>query len=208
MKRFSLLFKLFMGNLLLVGIVIAIGLIVSYRHLNTSYMRHNRTNQDRTAELTARYFQDLWPVPDSQAQKAAGQILDGSEMRFTVIAADGRVLGDSIADPASMDNHNTPDRPEIAAALEGRNGADTRLSKTTKVEYRYITRPVRQDGKVVALVRLAMPVRTIAADRALIKDALFWTVLATVGAAAALAMLMSWTTICSALPSTRPLTSP
>ncbi|MDP6046703.1 MAG: ATP-binding protein [Phycisphaerae bacterium] len=192
MKRFSLLFKLFMGNLLLVGIVIAIGLIVSYRHLNTSYMRHNRTNQDRTAELTARYFQDLWPVPDSQAQKAAGQILDGSEMRFTVIAADGRVLGDSIADPASMDNHNTPDRPEIAAALEGRNGADTRLSKTTKVEYRYITRPVRQDGKVVALVRLAMPVRTIAADRALIKDALFWTVLATVGAAAALAMLMSW----------------
>ena len=192
MKRFGLLIKLFMGNLLLVGVVIAVGLIVSYQHLNTSYMQHNRTNQDRTAELTARYFQDLWPVSDPQAQKAASQLLDGSEMRLTVIASDGRVLGDSIADPASMDNHNTPDRPEVLTAIDGRNGSDTRLSKTTEVEYRYITRPVRQDDKVVALVRLAMPVRTIAADRALIQNALFWTISATVGAAAMLAMLMSW----------------
>jgi two-component system, OmpR family, phosphate regulon sensor histidine kinase PhoR len=192
MKRFGLLIKLFMGNLLLVGIVIAIGLTVSYRHLNTSYMRHNRDSQDQTAELTARYFQDLWPVADTQTQDAAGKLLAGSEMRLTVIASDGRVLGDSIADPAGMDNHNTADRPEVLAAIEGRNGADTRLSKTTKIEYRYITRPVRQDGEVVALVRLAMPVRTIAADRALIQDALFWTLLAAVGAAAALAMMMSW----------------
>ena len=192
MKRFGLLIKLFMGNLLLVGIVIAIGLTVSYRHLNTSYMRHNRTSQDQTAELTARYFQDLWPVADTRTQEAARKLLAGSKMRLTVIASDGRVLGDSIADPAGMDNHNTPDRPEVIAAIEGRNGADTRLSKTTRIEYRYITRPVRQDNKVVALVRLAMPVRTIAADRALIQDALFWTLLAAVGAAAALAMLMSW----------------
>ena len=62
MKRFGLLIKLFMGNLLLVGIVIAIGLVVSYRHLNTSYLRHNRTGQDRAAELAMHYYQDLWPM--------------------------------------------------------------------------------------------------------------------------------------------------
>ena len=192
MKRFSLLVKLFMGNLLLVGIVIAVGVIVSYRHLNTSFLRHNRVGQDRAAELTMRYFQDLWPMSEARVNQAARELLAGSAMRLTVIAPDGRVLGDSIADPGSMDNHNTPDRPEVLAAIEGRNGSDTRLSKTTRVEYRYITRPVRQDETIVALVRLAMPVRAIAEDRALIRNALFWTISATVGAAVMLALLMSW----------------
>jgi len=192
MKRFNLLIKLFMGNLLLVGIVIAVGLIVSYRHLSTSYARNNRMHQDRAAELTRRYYQDLWPVSETRVNQAARELLAGSTMRLTVIASDGRVLGDSIADPKSMANHKTPDRPEVLAAIEGRDGSDTRLSKTTRVAYRYIARPVRQGETIVALVRLAMPVRTIAEDRALIRNALFWTICATVGAAAMLALLMSW----------------
>jgi two-component system phosphate regulon sensor histidine kinase PhoR len=192
MKRFSLLIKLFMGNLLLVGIVIAVGLIVSYRHLSTSYARNNRMHQDRAAELTRRYYQDLWPMSDTLINRAARELLAGSAMRLTVIASDGRVLGDSIADPESMVNHKTPDRPEVLAAIEGRDGSDTRLSKTTRVAYRYIARPVRQGETIVALVRLAMPVRTIAEDRALIRNALFWTIGATVGAAMMLALLMSW----------------
>jgi len=192
MKRFNLLVKLFMGNLLLVGIVIAIGVTVSYRHLNTSFLRNNRTHQDQAAELTVRYFQDLWPMSDTQVNQSARKLFAGSAMRLTVIASDGRVLGDSIADPKSMSNHKTPDRPEVLDAIEGRNGTATHVSKTTHVEYRYITRPVRQGETIVALVRLAMPVRAIAEDRAMIRDALFWTICATVGAAAMLALLMSW----------------
>ena len=192
MKRLSLLVKLFMGNLLLVGIVIAVGVTVSYRHLNTAHLRNNRMHQDRAAELTRRYFQDLWPVSETRVNRAARDLFAGSTMRLTVIASDGRVLGDSVADPKSMSNHKTPDRPEVLAAIEGRSGADTRLSKTTRVAYRYIARPVRQGEAIVALVRLAMPVRAIAEDRALIRNALFWTISATVGAAVMLALLMSW----------------
>ena len=192
MKRFNLLIKLFMGNLLLVGIVIAIGVTVSYRHLNTSFLRNNRTHQDRAAELAVNYFQDLWPIPDTQVNQSARKLFAGSAMRLTVIASDGRVLGDSIADPKSMVNHKTSDRPEVLAAIEGRNGTATHFSKTTHVEYRYIARPVRRGGTIVALVRLAMPVRAIDEDRALIRNALFWTISATVGAAALLALLMSW----------------
>ena len=192
MKRFNLLIKLFMGNLLLVGIVIAIGVTVSYRHLNTSFLRNNRTHQDRAAELAVNYFQDLWPIPDTQVNQSARKLFAGSAMRLTVIASDGRVLGDSIAKPGSMSNHKTPDRPEVLAAIEGRNGADTRLSETMHVEFRYLARPVRQGDTTVALVRLAMPVRAIAEDQALIHNALFWTISATVGAAALLALLMSW----------------
>ena len=192
MKRLSLLVKLFMGNLLLVSIVIAIGLSVSYHHLNTSYMRNNRTGQDHSSELARRYFQDLWPMSETRINQAAAELITGSAMRLTIIASDGRVLGDSIADPSAMDNHKTPDRPEVLAAIEGKDGAATHVSKTTKVEYRYITRPVRKDETVVAVVRLAMPIRAIAEDQALIRNALFWTSIATVAAAAMLAMLMSW----------------
>ncbi|MBC8372193.1 MAG: hypothetical protein H8E53_01255, partial [Planctomycetes bacterium] len=192
MKRFNLLIKLFMGNLLLVGIVIAIGVTVSYRHLNTSFLRNNRTHQDRAAELAVNYFQDLWSIPDTQVNQSARKLFAGSAMRLTVIASDGRVLGDSIADPKSMVNHKTSDRPEVLAAIEGRNGTATHFSKTTHVEYRYIARPVRRGGTIVALVRLAMPVRAIDEDRVLIRNALFWTISATVGAAALLALLMSW----------------
>jgi two-component system, OmpR family, phosphate regulon sensor histidine kinase PhoR len=192
MKRFSLLIKLFMGNLLLVGVVIAVGLLVSYRHLNTSFMRHNRMSQDRAAELAKRYFQDLWPMSDARINKAAGELMAGSAMRLTVIDSDGRVLGDSTQTPTGMENHKTPDRPEILDAIKGLNGADTRLSKTTKLEYRYITRPVRQAEMIVAVVRLAMPAGAIAEDQALIRNALFWTISATVCAAAMLALMMSW----------------
>jgi len=192
MKRLSLLVKLFMGNLLLVGIVIAIGLVVSYEHLNTSYMRNNRTAQDRAAKLMRRYYQDMWAAPSLEINKAAKELMAESKMRLTVIDSKGSVLGDSIVDPSKMDKHNTADRPEVLAAIQGRDGTDMRLSKTTKVEYRYVAQPVLQGGKVVAVVRLAMPVRAIAEDRALIRNALFWTVLATVGSAAILALMVSW----------------
>ena len=195
MRRFSLLVKLFMGNLLLVGVVIAVGLTVSYRHLNTSYMRNNRRHQDNAIELSRRYFQDLRPMSEpriKRAMRAMKRLFADSEMRLTVIASDGRVLGDSIAEPAGMDNHKTADRPEVLAAIEGKNGTATRLSRTTQIEYRYVTRPVKQEETVVMLVRLAMPIRTIAEDQALIRNALFWTMLATVGVAVAMALLMSW----------------
>jgi two-component system phosphate regulon sensor histidine kinase PhoR len=56
-----------------------------------------------------------------QAAPAAGA-------RITVIDATGRVLADSEANPDAMENHAT--RPEFVAALQGRIGSATRLSKT------------------------------------------------------------------------------
>lgn len=50
--------------------------------------------------------------------KHLGSGIDG---RVTVIAADGRVLGDSAADPAALANQSS--RPEVRAALAGIGGA-------------------------------------------------------------------------------------
>jgi two-component system phosphate regulon sensor histidine kinase PhoR len=59
--------------------------------------------------------------------------------RITVLGADGRVIVDSDAEAASMENHRT--RPEIVAALEGRTGSAVRRSSTVGVSFLYVATP-------------------------------------------------------------------
>lgn len=77
-----------------------------------------------------------------------------TQTRATVIAADGTVLADSKADPETMENH--AHRPEIAAALQGRIGTNSRRSHTVGIEFLYVAAP--SGDKVV---RLAYPLATL-----------------------------------------------
>ena len=67
------------------------------------------------------------PAAGVQAQAEAFSRAAGGE-RVTVIDADGTVLGDSAADPASMENHLS--RSEIREAARGAVGISTRRSDT------------------------------------------------------------------------------
>jgi two-component system phosphate regulon sensor histidine kinase PhoR len=87
---------------------------------------------------------------DGLAKKVGKEI----NTRITFIAPDGRVLADSEADPAAMENHRT--RTEVAQALEGKTGRFLRQSDTLKEEMLYVALPVTQGGKVVAVVRLSL----------------------------------------------------
>lgn len=84
-------------------------------------------------------------------------------LRVTVALPDGAVIGDSTADPASMENH--ADRPEIRAALAGAVGTSERFSDTLRRKLAYVAVPVVREGKVVAVVRTSMPLAEI--DRTL-----------------------------------------
>jgi two-component system phosphate regulon sensor histidine kinase PhoR len=91
-----------------------------------------------------------------------GQSADG--VRFTIIAADGRVLGDSQDRPSQMENHR--DRPEVAAALAGVTGRSTRFSTTRGERLVYVARPVAVAGAAGPLVvRAAVSLASI--DRSL-----------------------------------------
>lgn len=59
-----------------------------------------------------------------------------SQVRFTVIAKDGRVLADSDELPANMENH--ADRPEVVRALAGGEGRSRRFSSTLGKEAVYV----------------------------------------------------------------------
>jgi len=75
--------------------------------------------------------------------------------RITVVAKDGTVIADSIANPSTMENHAM--RSEIRNALAGKEGVSLHTSSVTKKQLMYFAIPSMYDGQLVAL-RLSMPV--------------------------------------------------
>jgi two-component system phosphate regulon sensor histidine kinase PhoR len=79
--------------------------------------------------------------------------------RVTIIAPDGKVLGDSLENPAAMDNHAT--RPEIKDAIASGLGESTRYSTTLGERMMYVAVPISNQGTVLGLARVALPLTTI-----------------------------------------------
>jgi two-component system phosphate regulon sensor histidine kinase PhoR len=93
---------------------------------------------------------------DAEADRI-GALIDA---RTTLIARDGRVLGDS-AEPASavglMENH--AGRPEVVEAQAQGLGKSRRHSDTVNIDMLYVAVPVAHPA--VAFVRVALPLSTI-----------------------------------------------
>jgi two-component system phosphate regulon sensor histidine kinase PhoR len=99
------------------------------------------------------------------AVRAAGP----SGSRITVIALDGRVLGDSevaVADLPRVENH--AGRPEVREALAGRVGHDLRTSATIGAPLLYVALPVTDGGRVVGVLRGALPLSVVTSSYAAI----------------------------------------
>lgn len=82
-------------------------------------------------------------------QAVVKRLVEGTELRMTLVAEDGTVLADSSEDPATMGNHGN--RPEVRAALAGSIGRDVRLSATQNVEQMYVAVPTTYRGQAAAL---------------------------------------------------------
>ncbi|PIU54340.1 MAG: PAS domain-containing sensor histidine kinase, partial [Deltaproteobacteria bacterium CG07_land_8_20_14_0_80_60_11] len=80
--------------------------------------------------------------------------------RLTVILPSGAVAGDTDEDPARMNNHG--DRPEIQTAMKGGVGISTRFSFTLGHDMMYVAVPVREQDRVVGVVRAALPMAAMA----------------------------------------------
>jgi len=86
-----------------------------------------------------------------------------SDLRITIVLPDGRVIADSEADPATMDDHRF--RPEIDAAITSGRGTSVRHSATVGASLMYYAQPVHDaEGRLAAVVRTALPLSRINAD--------------------------------------------
>lgn len=82
--------------------------------------------------------------------------------RVTLVTKDGAVVGDSeVAAEAlrGLDDHG--DRPEILRAMEAGHGSSVRRSGTLGVDFLYVALPVEKDGRVLGVLRLAMPLSSV-----------------------------------------------
>ena len=91
---------------------------------------------------------------DHPVQQITNQAAQSAGARATVIDKSGKVLADSEADPATMENHAT--RPEFVSALKGTVGSDTRRSHTVGVPFLYIAVPIPGGA-----VRMAYPLSEV-----------------------------------------------
>jgi two-component system phosphate regulon sensor histidine kinase PhoR len=84
--------------------------------------------------------------------------------RFTIILPGGAVVGDTLEQPARMENH--AGRKEVTGALAGRPTRATRFSRTLQKRMMYVAVPVIADKQVVGVVRAARGVTAIDATLA------------------------------------------
>jgi two-component system phosphate regulon sensor histidine kinase PhoR len=107
-----------------------------------------RLSLEERARLLADWLAET-PAAERPALTRRAALRAGA--RVTWIAPDGRVLADSEADPAAMENH--AQRLEVQQALQGRVGSDTRLSRTVGTSFLYLAIPFPGGGAL----RLAYP---------------------------------------------------
>jgi len=91
---------------------------------------------------------------DDWARRAAVR----TKARVTVIASDGKVLGDSDLSSHSMENH--ANRPEVQTALsEDGSGRAVRLSRSVDQDLLYFAQVVPQPDGTRLILRLSLPVK-------------------------------------------------
>ena len=85
-----------------------------------------------------------------------------TDSRVTIMTPDGLVVGDSEVAPEDLgrlENHAA--RAEMRAALDGRVGRDLRTSVSIHTPLLYVALPVQDGGRVIGVVRLALPLSAV-----------------------------------------------
>jgi two-component system phosphate regulon sensor histidine kinase PhoR len=95
----------------------------------------------------------------------AAQEAQSAGARVTIVDSGGKVLADSEANPAGMENHAA--RPEFASALAGRVGSNERRSATIGIPFLYVASPISGGA-----VRLAYPLSDVEAVSAQVRHRL------------------------------------
>jgi two-component system, OmpR family, phosphate regulon sensor histidine kinase PhoR len=143
----KIFFKLIGAVLCLLVVALVAGDVLATRVIEATYQETlEREVFDKGAMLASAVEQGV----DLTNQTTLQDFSDRTRGRLTFIAPDGRVLADSDASSNRMENHRG--RPEVEAALAGRNGSARRRSATMGVDFLYVAVPVKAGA-----LRLAVP---------------------------------------------------
>ena len=155
MKR-RLLWQIYPAFLILTLIgLLAISWNVSIL-LKNFYKTEKTAQLERMARVAIHYFEGAIGTEQyDKMQTACVELKNATQLRYTIINLQGKVLADSDQAPEQMENHLL--RPEVQAVLDGRVGSDIRISQSVRQEMLYVGLPLARDGKIVAILRIAVP---------------------------------------------------
>lgn len=135
-------------------------------HLTAQTLQQLQANLRSKINLAARYLEQQYSarLSLSQVDQIADAIGEDLSLRVTIIAVDGRVLGDSNLTATMVEQvENHLYRPEVQDALKSGLGLSRRFSQTVRQELMYMAVPFHRPGSdgPEGIIRLAVPLAEI-----------------------------------------------
>ncbi|MDR3197635.1 MAG: PAS domain-containing protein [Planctomycetaceae bacterium] len=165
MKFPSFFTILLWGNLLLIGLILGLGFGYITHEVNRHTTKVSKQFQQQLLFMVRDGLEESWHDAEKLIEQYCRSYSKIPEFRLTIVDAEGGVLGDSEYPAEKMERHHTEQHPEIHAALAGQQSESLRFSRTKRIHYRYIAVPVRFEGNIVAVVRVAFPVADLVRDQ-------------------------------------------
>jgi two-component system, OmpR family, phosphate regulon sensor histidine kinase PhoR len=163
------LFLQFFGLQILV-LLGAIGFVAGYTWFVTqeAFKRQWVKELESQAQVLASVLPDhQGEIQPAEVERVFKRVAGTGGYRFTCIRADGVVIADTDIDPRMLKTH--ADRPEIQEALKNGTGSQTRYSVSLGKNMLYFAQRIPMEGPARAVIRVAVPERTILHELAVSK---------------------------------------
>lgn len=128
--------------------------------------------------------------PQRDIEKNINLLADPINARLTLIDANGKVLADSEADIAHLDNHLN--RTEVQEARLKGKGKAIRFSQTLRVDMLYIAVPIYDQSTISCYVRLSRPLFAISSSIKKLYKSLFEAVLIVIPLSLIVALIFAY----------------
>jgi len=145
---------------ILYGVIMVLAMLVTELYItDTVRESHIKNLADNLAVMEALIENDISFRTSSPQDDLCQQLKQKMGSRITVIALDGRVLGDSDTDSTHMDNH--AHRQEVQQASLNGVGMAIRFSDTLKYNFLYVAKKVMNGSQPEGYIRLSVPLQEI-----------------------------------------------
>lgn len=164
-----LFWKLFFVYALLSAVTaVSVVTILGGRLQEIIYREETQRLHDSALTMVAALDNSLDRSRHSHLTEAVAQIAAENRTRVTLITDGGQVLEDSERDPSAMENH--ADRAEVAEARRSGQGSAQRVSPTLGISMLYTAVRIGDSSEPVGYVRLAVPLNSVEAEIAFVKQ--------------------------------------
>lgn len=137
--------RLILGYVVVVSVLAGAWAWSLFGPLTDAVIRQQQAHLQSVAQAGVLVIARTPGVPEQTVR----ELVSRTDLRMTLVAANGTVLADSAENPSAMGNHGN--RPEIISALAGSVGRDVRRSATQGVEQMYVAVPATYKGQRAAL---------------------------------------------------------